>query len=100
MLRSQMRRDTILLSGALANKPLNGGNAWSRLSWALGFERLGFEVCFVEQIDSRNCVDTDGLVTSFENSVNCAYFKNTLEQFGLGKCFALICDQGREVYGL
>ena len=40
-----------IVSGALANKHLNGGNAWSRLSWALGLERLGYRVYLVEQID-------------------------------------------------
>jgi hypothetical protein len=39
-----------IVSGALANKPYNGGEAWVRLSWALGLERLGFETYFVEEI--------------------------------------------------
>jgi hypothetical protein len=38
-----------LVAGALANKPWNGGAAWTRLSWALGLKRLGLEVRFVEQ---------------------------------------------------
>ena len=29
---------TIVVSGALANKPANGGAAWTRLSWALGLQ--------------------------------------------------------------
>jgi hypothetical protein len=52
---------TILVSGALANKPHNGGNAWTRLSWARGFRRLGFNVVFVEQLaagaDEPKCRD-------------------------------------------
>jgi len=36
---------TAIFSGALANKPLNGGNAWSRLSWLLGFKRLDSKCC-------------------------------------------------------
>jgi hypothetical protein len=38
-----------IVSGALANKPFNGGNAWTRLSLLLGLRRLGFEVFFIEQ---------------------------------------------------
>jgi hypothetical protein len=38
-----------IVAGALANKPWNGGAAWTRLSWALGLRRLGVEVRFVEQ---------------------------------------------------
>jgi len=30
------------------NKPHNGGNAWTRLSWVRGFERLGYAALFVE----------------------------------------------------
>src|SRR5438034_1765749 len=41
---------TAIVSGALANKPWNGGNAWTRLSFVLGLRRLGFEVIFIEQL--------------------------------------------------
>jgi hypothetical protein len=47
----------IVVSGALANKPGNGGDAWTRLSWTLGFKRLGHEVYFVEQISPSTCGD-------------------------------------------
>lgn len=41
-----------LIGGALAHKPGNGGNAWSRLSWIEGLRRLGVEVEFVEQMNA------------------------------------------------
>src|SRR5712671_5049352 len=44
---------TAIVSGALANKPGNDGNAWTRLSWVRGLQRLGWQVAFVEQI--QNC---------------------------------------------
>src|SRR3954454_18658050 len=44
----------ILVSGAIANKPLSGGEAWVRMSWLRGLRRLGHEVCFVEQIESAD----------------------------------------------
>jgi hypothetical protein len=91
---------TVFISGALANKPFNGGNAWSRLSWVLGFKRLGFDVCFVEQISRRACVDVAGAVTEIAESVNLAYFRAVMEQFGLERSSALICDDGQELYGL
>jgi hypothetical protein len=40
-----------LVAGALANKPGNGGNAWTRLSWTRGLAQLGFDTYFVEQLD-------------------------------------------------
>src|SRR2546423_839740 len=33
---------TALVSGALANKCGNGGNAWTRLQWILGLNKPGF----------------------------------------------------------
>jgi hypothetical protein len=89
-----------LVSGALANKPFNGGNAWSRLSWLSGLRQLGFEVWFVEQIGQRHCVDAAGAPTAFENSANLAYFRATMKRFGLTGFSALICEEGEQVHGV
>jgi hypothetical protein len=90
----------IFISGALANKPFNGGNAWTRLSWVTGFKRLGFEVCVVEQIAADNCVDASGQPAAFENSVNLAWFRQVMEQFGLTRSASLICEAGKSVWGI
>jgi hypothetical protein len=63
---------SIVVSGALANKPHNGGEAWVRLSYVLGLRRLGCDVRFVEQIDPEATTD-DGL----------AYFDAVAARFGL-----------------
>jgi hypothetical protein len=39
----------VAVAGALANKAGNGGEAWVRLSYALGFRRLGCDVYLVEE---------------------------------------------------
>jgi hypothetical protein len=80
----------VIVGGALANKPDNGGEAWVRLSWALGFRRLGFEVWLVEQIAPEDCVDVDGGRAQFEESSNRAYFERVTEEFGLGGSATLI----------
>ena len=51
---------TIVVAGAIANKSRNGGEAWVRLSWLEGLERLGCRVVFVEQIGAESCVGPDG----------------------------------------
>lgn len=89
----------IVVSGAIANKYHKGGAVWTRLSYALGLKRLGFEVFFVEQIDRESCVDRAGEVTTFDNSVNLAYFKQIAEQFGLSGSAALIYQNGRQIHG-
>ncbi len=42
----------IVVAGALAAKPGNGGEAWVRLSWVLGLRRLGFDAWLVEEADA------------------------------------------------
>lgn len=91
--------ETVIVSGAIANKCFNGGATWTRLSWALGLQRLGFRVCFIEQIDPEKCFDESGEPAPFESSANLAYFKQTAEQFGLTNR-ALICGKGEKVFGL
>jgi hypothetical protein len=49
---------SVAVAGALAAKPGNGGEAWVRLSYALGLRRLGCDVRLIEQIPNAS---TDGL---------------------------------------
>lgn len=90
---------TIIVSGAIANKHLQGGEAWVRLSWTLGFKRLGFQVYFLEQIGRESCVDAAGQVAPFADSENLAYFKRVIEHFGLAGAAALVYEQGEQAYG-
>ena len=90
----------VIVSGALANKPFNGGNAWSRLSWLRGFSQLGFDVCFVEQIGRDACTDRTSQISSFKESINLEFFDQTMRRFGLSEVSSLIYRDGQEVYGL
>jgi hypothetical protein len=89
-----------IVAGALANKPLSGGEAWVRLSWVLGLRRLGFDVYFVEQLMSDACVDRAGEAACFAGSANHAYFESVVGEFGLGGRAGLLCDGGVEWAGL
>ena len=89
----------VIVGGALANKPDNGGEAWVRLSWIRGLQRLGFNVMFAEQIAMDACVDETGAVVPFEQSINLAYFRQVTEQFNLDGSSILICGNGEQTYG-
>jgi hypothetical protein len=91
---------TVVVSSVIANKPLNGGNAWVVLNWVLGLKKLGFQVYFVEQISREGCVDATGAVTAFENCANLAYFKRIAERYGLIGSAALIYENGEQIHGL
>lgn len=91
---------SIVVSGAIANKYRNGGEAWVRLSWIVGLRRLGCSVHFVEQIDPANCVDENGAVTDFAGSRNLAYFHSIMEEFGLADVATLVYGDGGQTSGL
>lgn len=83
-----MSKGTIIVSGALANKPHNGGEAWVRLNWLLGFRELGFDVWFIEQIARGGGTDAA-----------CAYFEKITGDFGFAGRAALIADDGEMLHG-
>jgi len=89
-----------LVSGALANKPYYGGEAWVRTSWLRGLSRLGFETCFVEQIEASSCVDAEGRPASFEASVNRGFFERALAAAAPESRAALILGTGPTTVGL
>ena len=91
---------TVVVAGALANKPGNGGEAWVRLSWVLGLRRLGYDVLFVEQLSPAACVGSDGAPAPVAGSRNLAFFREIVDRFGLTSSASLIYDDGAELFGV
>jgi hypothetical protein len=89
----------VVVSGAIANKPRNGGEAWVRLSWILGLKKLGCAVNFIEQIAPENCVDEEWARTEFERSVNLQYFNAVVQEHGLAEAAALVYGNGEKTSG-
>jgi hypothetical protein len=73
--------EAIVVAGALAAKPGNGGEAWVRLSWALGLQRLGFEAWLLEEVDRETA------------AAGRAFFERAVAAAGLGSR-ALLLVQG------
>lgn len=89
-----------VVSGALANKCLNGGEAWVRLSWVRGLQKLGFTTYIVEHIAPEHCTDAQGQITDFRSSQNLAYFESVTRDFGLAGRAGLICGGGDDSCGM
>ena len=64
---------TVVVAGALGNKPGQAGEAWVKLSWVRGLQRLGFDVWFVEQL-------AESLPDDFPAA---PWFRTVTERFGL-----------------
>jgi hypothetical protein len=90
---------SIVVGAGLSRRTMNGGGVWARLQWFFGLRRLGFDVYIVDQLGHGSCVDATGAVTSFEYSLNLAYFREIVEAFGLGGSAALIYGEGEAVEG-
>ena len=91
--------ETVVIAGALAQKPSEGGHTWVFLQYLLGFKRLGCDVLFLDRLEPEMCVDAHGRPAALEDSVNLAYFLTIMERFGLGNSFALFYNGGERVIG-
>lgn len=89
-----------IVAGAVANKPVNGGEAWVRMSWALGLSRLGFDVYLVEALDASHCVDRDGRPAPFAQSLNREHFERVMNEFGMQDRATLLGAGGESLLGL
>ena len=78
---------TVVVAGALANKPGNGGEAWVRLTWVRGLADLGIDVHLVESAD----VAPDG--------PEAAWFDAVTAQHGLTGRATLLDARGRRLRG-
>ena len=75
---------TVVVAGALANKPGSGGEAWVRMSWVVGLERLGLDVRFVEQLTHEPAADSRAVV----------WFRDVTERFGIADRATLLGPDG------
>lgn len=90
---------TVVIVGSLAQTAGKGGLTWCFLQFLLGFKQLGWDVLFLERLDSEMCVDEAGRSVSLEDSLNLRYFLCVMRDFGLEDSFALICNNGERFIG-
>jgi hypothetical protein len=70
------------------------------LQYLLGFQRLGWQVLFLDQLHSDSCVDEHGVACPFDRSYQRSYLLKVMERFGLGNSFALLDERGESLLGL
>lgn len=79
---------TVVVAGALANKPRQPGEAWVKLSWVRGLESLGIDVWFVEQ-----------LAAAVDQAAAASWFASVTKRFGSQGKAALLDDAGQTIVG-
>ena len=83
---------TVVVAGAVANKPHNAGEAWVRMSWVEGLRRLGVDVWFVEELSAA----------AWGAGVDAAvrWFDEVATWFGVAdRCVLLDADSGDRLRG-
>jgi hypothetical protein len=86
--------DTVVIAGALAQRPGYGGHTWVFLQYLLGFRRLGFEVIFVDWLSEEMCGGPVG------ESEGARYLRTVMDHFGLAGDYALLDERGDSVAGI
>lgn len=87
----------ILVSGMIAGVPHQGGATWAVLQYLLGLRRLGHDVCFVEPLEAAALRPAGAKLA---DSVNAAYFRRVVGQFGFEESAALLLKDSWETVGL
>ncbi|MCC6453640.1 MAG: hypothetical protein IT328_01730, partial [Caldilineaceae bacterium] len=93
-------KPTITIAGAIAQKPRQAGHTWQFMQYLLGFNRLGWDVLFLDQLESNLSVDLAGRPCPIEQSENLRYFLAVMDEFSLQDAFSLIGDHGKHIAGL
>ena len=88
---------TIVLAGMIAADPYQGGATWAVLQYALGFRQLGHEVYFIEPVEADKLQPAG--TTLFE-SINAAYFRQVVTEFGLDICSSLQLRGTKDTVGM
>ncbi|MBA2294141.1 MAG: hypothetical protein H0W16_03310 [Actinobacteria bacterium] len=91
---------TVVVAGPVANKPFNGGGAWSRLTLVRGLLALGIDAYLLEEISAGACTGGDGQPAPFAESVNLEFFRRAVLQLGLERRAALVSRESEETEGL
>lgn len=87
----------IAIAGSIAQKPGQAGHTWQFLQYILGFQRLGWEVLFLDRLEDSSCRDEHARPCAARGSVNVRYLAEVMGAFGLGSSYSLALDDGSHV---
>lgn len=90
----------IIIGGVVSRYPYVPGSVWHRMHYAVGFQRLGHEVYYLEEVDPTRCVDAQSQPCQYEHSVNRALFQMTMSRFGLMDRACQLYNHGEATCGL
>ncbi|HZI38138.1 MAG TPA: hypothetical protein VFF24_07520 [Acidimicrobiia bacterium] len=96
-LRPGSSRPTVVVAGALAQRPGIGGHAWVFRNWLAGFAAAGADVLFVDRLEPAMLDDPDALP---ETTVQWRWLAGVMAGAGMDGRYAVLFDGGRRCLGL
>jgi hypothetical protein len=91
---------TLTIAGAMAQKAGRGGHTWAFLQYIVGFQRLGWDVLFLDRIEPGTAMTDTGRAAPIRDSWNVQYLERVMHCFGLDGHYALLSTGGASVAGL
>jgi hypothetical protein len=90
----------IIVGAVISLPPFSPGFAWHWLQYALGLQKLGHEVYYLEEVEAEWCVNKTGRRCRFEHCINRELFQAAMEQFGLMGRACQVYNGGEATFGL
>jgi hypothetical protein len=89
--------ETIVLAGALAQRPGAGGHAWVFANWALGLQELGYRVVFVDRLEPDM---VGGQRVAIRRTRQWGWVAGVMRRLAPATEVALLFDRGRVCCGM
>jgi hypothetical protein len=90
----------IIIGAVISVPPYAPGFAWHWLQYAAGFQQLGHEVFYLEEVAPAWCIDEAGRPCDFAHSINRRLFQASMKRVGLMDRACQIYDHGQATFGL
>jgi hypothetical protein len=90
-------RETVVIAGALAQRPGVGGHAWVFANWVLGLQALGYRVVFVDRLEPEML---GGRKCAVHRTRQWRWASSTMSRLAPATDVALLYDRGRVCQGM
>jgi hypothetical protein len=90
----------VIVAGVVSLSPFSPGFVWDWAHIAVGLQRLGHDVYYVEEVEPKWCVDARGRPCAFDDSVNRELFRSGMERFGLMGRACQLYNRGEASLGM
>jgi hypothetical protein len=90
-------KGTVVLCGALAQRPVVAGHAWVFLNWLLGLRAAGYDVLFVDRLDASTL---DDAATPLPLSRQYQWLEHAMSSVGLEGCAVVIDGRDGSCVGM